>query len=95
MPRLAALVERFGDRGFEIVSVALDDDREAVRAMAADRNLTWTQICDERGFEGPLPKTFNAQGFPVYYVIGADGNLLAKKIPLDEIEALLEATFAG
>ena len=95
MPRLTELDARFADRGLEIVSIAFDEDPAAVRELAAERRLSWTHICDGDGARGELMKTFNARGFPTYFVIGRDGTLLAKKQPLAEIERIIERAFEG
>lgn len=95
MPRLADLDARFADRGLEIVSIAFDEDPAPVRAMAAERGLSWPQICDGEGAQGELMKTFNARGFPTYFVIGRDGTLLAKKQPLAEVEKVIARAFEG
>ena len=87
--------KRFGNQGLEIVSIALDEDREAVRTMVAERDLDWTHICDQQGQAGLLPRAFNAQGFPIYYVIDRDGTLLAKKRPLAEMEEVVARAFDG
>lgn len=93
LPRLAALKSRHAE-GLEIVSIAFDEDPDAVRSLAAEKALSWAQVCDGKGAEGELMKTFNAQGFPTYFVIGRDGELLAKKVPIAEVETVIERALA-
>lgn len=52
IPFLKQLYAKFNKKGFNIVSVSLDDDLDKWKAAIDVEKLTWTQLSDLRGFKG-------------------------------------------
>ena len=81
--RLAALVEQHKGAGLEILGVALDHDRQAMRQALGAR--TWRQVCDGGGMETELVLRWNVGQVPCLFVIGKDGKLAAvQAAPMDQ-----------
>src|SRR5690606_23722918 len=77
-----ALVEayrKYKNRGFEIYQVSIDDNRvEWVDAIDQDK-LTWINVGDMEGSNSAL-LAYNIQTVPNNYLIGPDGEIVAKNL---------------
>lgn len=90
LPNLKRLYERFKDRGFEIVGVSGDGEREAeFREFVAKQELPWPQILEPREGGTNLTK-FRVSAFPTTYLVGPDGTLLMENLRGEELLAVLE-----
>jgi thiol-disulfide isomerase/thioredoxin len=76
-PRLAALYEKFHDRGFEIIGIDASDTRDKVAAFAQAHKMTWRQIIEAD--KGPLQTLFRVNGFPTYFLIARDGRIVTQR----------------
>lgn len=75
-PNLRAAYEQFGRDRFEIVGVALDDPA-TLRAYAGEQGFTWPQAAV--GSEpGPWTESYNVIEYPTAFLLGPDGEILAK-----------------
>src|SRR5690606_37491361 len=79
MPVLHAAYERFGDAGFEIVSVSFDETAEEVEAFRAERfPMPWPNVHVGADFGGDVARTFEVGALPKPLLVGADGRLVAR-----------------
>ena len=89
---------RYRDRGFEIVSFTIDNDREDWEVASEDEGLPW----HDRGMgeDADAPRAYNVTGVPKNYLVdSASGEILAKDLRghhLDEkLAELLGAAAPG
>lgn len=71
-------VDRYRERGLEIVSFSLDDKIEAVTTYRQGRwKLPWRQAVLVAGTDDPVARAFDVVGIPRLALIGPDGNIVA------------------
>lgn len=75
-PQLVEVYERFKDRGFEVVGISLDNDKNALQKFTAENNMTWPQFFDGNGWDNELAKRFKIQSVPTMWLFGRDGKLV-------------------
>ena len=85
--------ERFRDKGFEIVSFTVDEEREDWEEASAEEDLPWFDL--GMGFEAEAAKAYNVFGVPNNYLVeSSTGKIISKDLrqhKLDEkLEELLE-----
>jgi glutathione peroxidase-family protein len=90
---LVRLYEKYKDKGFEILGVSLDDNRNAwKRAVTKDR-ISWLQINDSKGWDATSAAKWQVDAIPASFLIDKNGNVVAinaeKKELEDKIRALL------
>jgi peroxiredoxin len=79
-PNVVAAYERFKDKGFTVLGVSLDTNKDPwVAAIQQDR-LTWTHVSDLKGWANEAGRLYNVQGIPQNYLIDRDGKILAKDL---------------
>jgi thiol-disulfide isomerase/thioredoxin len=75
MPNILAEYEKYHAKGFEVVGVSLDEDREAVDEFLADKKLPWPILVGD-GWNHPMAKQYGISGIPQLILIGRDGNVI-------------------
>lgn len=75
MPAMERLYQEFKDRGFVILAVNIKDTRKNALAFVEELKLTYPILLDPPGEVGLL---YGAWGLPATYLIGAEGEGLAR-----------------
>jgi hypothetical protein len=97
-----ALVERFKDKPFALLSVNTDRDRETLRKSTAGDEITWRCWWDS-DIEGPICTRWMIEGFPQVFVIDHKGvirlednrNKAALERTIEELLRIREAEMPG
>jgi thiol-disulfide isomerase/thioredoxin len=70
---------KWHDRGFEVVGVSLDEDRDSLAAFVQAKQIPWPILFEEpqgRGWQHPLATYYGITGIPTVVLIGRDGNVI-------------------
>ncbi len=86
-PNVVRLYERFKERGFEILGVSLDSNREAWLKAIADDGLTWRHVSDLQYWQNAVAQQYGVRSIPHTVLIGPDGVILAKNLRGAALEA--------
>ncbi len=87
---LVKIYSRFRKKGFEILGVSLDTDKEKwLRAIQKDK-ITWLQVNDPGGWNAPTAINWSVDAIPTSYLIDRDGRLLAMDLAGKPLEKALE-----
>lgn len=93
-PRFIEIYEQYKDKGFEIVSISLDDDAETwMRAVTKDQ-LTWLQLSDLRGQQNEVALLYGVQAIPANFMISPEGIILDKNLKSEDLDTKLKRLFA-
>jgi thiol-disulfide isomerase/thioredoxin len=79
IPNVLEQYEKYHDRGFEVVGVSLDEDREALEKFVTEQKIPWPILYEKPGGEGwshPLAQFYGISGIPTVVLIGRDGNVI-------------------
>jgi AhpC/TSA family len=79
------LWESYKDKGLEIVSVALEDDKEIWQAFIHKDSLVWTQLVDEKMWRGTAARTLKFDSIPFNFLVDPGGRVLEKAIKPDSL----------
>lgn len=92
-PNLVKAYETYNSKGFEIIGISLDTDKDAwLKAIEKD-NLTWANLSDLKGWGNDLALHYNIKGVPTNMLLDGNGkiielNLRGKQL-LDKLSELL------
>lgn len=92
-PNVVRVYEKYNDRGFEILGVSLDKNRNAWLAAIEQDGLTWKHVSDLQYWNSAVVPEYQVQGIPLTYLIGPDGKILAKNLRGPSLEAKLKEIF--
>ena len=97
-----SLAKRLEKSPFALIGVNSDKDRDALKQVLKDENLSWRSFWNGGGTQGPISKKWNVSGWPTLYVIDANGVIRHKYLGspggevLDKnIEALIKEAEKG
>ncbi len=86
-PNVVKLYNKYKAKGFEILSVSLDKQKENwIEAIAKDQ-LTWQHVSDLAYFNCKAAIDYGVQAIPFTVLIDKEGKILAKGLRGEELEA--------
>jgi thiol-disulfide isomerase/thioredoxin len=95
-PQLVELYHRFQNQhftdsnGFEIVSIAVEENRENWAAAVQSDGLSWPyQLITIGDFNMPMIKAYNVKQIPTKFLINPKGIIIAVDPTLDEVAKIL------
>lgn len=97
LPTIQAMHERYGDQGFEVLGVSLDDDPEAVQAFLAKHEVPWPTLVghDEqtRGWNHPMVHKYGIHNLPRAILIDRSGHVVSINARGRALEQQLDQLF--
>lgn len=92
-PELVKIYNQYSGKGFSIVSVSLDDNKEIwMNAIKKDK-LSWRQLSDLKGWESLAVKSFYITAVPMNFLVDANGIIVAKNLHVTNLKTILENQF--
>jgi hypothetical protein len=82
--------EKISPAKFEMVSVALDDDKKTWSEMITKTGHNWPQLIDEKMWRGTAAKTLKFDSIPFNFLVSPEGRIIAKAIKADSLIKVLE-----
>ena len=91
---IVALYNKYNPKGFEILSVSLDQDKTAwINAIKKDNLDKWTHISDLKGWSSQAGALYNVTSIPFTVLVDKDGKVIAKGLRGKDLEQKLEEIF--
>ena len=79
IPNMMEQYEKYHAKGFEIVGVSLDEDRDALVQFVTEKKIPWPVLFEKpegEGWRHPLATFYGITGIPQLILIGRDGNVI-------------------
>jgi len=89
-PHVVAMYEKFNNRGFEIIGVSLDTDKDNWLKAIEDDNLQWPQVSDLKGWASSAGALYGVSSIPHTVLLSPDGTIIDKNLRGDLLEKRLE-----
>lgn len=94
-PNVVKVYQKYKDKGFEILGVSLDRDRNRwLQAIAAD-NLSWKHVSDLKYFNSEAAVTYGVQAIPYTVLVDKDGKVIAQNLRGQSLYKKLEEIFGA
>jgi thiol-disulfide isomerase/thioredoxin len=88
--RLIGLYNTYHDKGFEIYSVALENDRNTWRGAVDFEEFPWINVSELTFPNSYAANVYNVQSIPANYLIDREGNIVAKNIGSNVLSTWLD-----
>ncbi|GHT60638.1 thiol:disulfide interchange protein [Bacteroidia bacterium] len=89
-PNVVKTYNAYKDKGFTVLGVSLDTDREKwLKAVESDK-LTWTQVSDLNGWKNEVSVQYGVRAIPTNFLIDKDGKIIAKNLRGEDLEKALK-----
>ena len=83
---LVKLYSKYKDKGFEILSVSLDDEKKDWKKAAAKDKITWLQGIDPGGWDAMAAVKWQVDAIPASFLINKNGDVVAINLEKDDLE---------
>jgi thiol-disulfide isomerase/thioredoxin len=95
IPNVLATYKKYHDRGFEIIGVSLDQDRQKLLSYTRDNHMTWSQYFDGQGWSNKLAVKYGVEAIPATYLLDGNGVIIAKNLRGDALEEAVAKALAS
>lgn len=78
IPHVKEVVRKYGNKGFRVLGISMDTDREAWKKAIEEYSIPWVQLSNLEGFTGPLTRTYKIRGIPTCILLDPQGKILMR-----------------
>jgi thiol-disulfide isomerase/thioredoxin len=75
MPNVVTTYQKLHSKGFEILGISLDQDKDAMEAALKKHEMTWAQYFDGAGWQNKISTSFGINSIPAAWLIDKKGML--------------------
>lgn len=90
MPNVKACYEEYHDKGFDIVGISFDNEKNAWAKAVADLDLPWIHLSDLRGWQCAASDTYNIKSIPATILYSPRGKVLKTNLRGDDLKNALK-----
>ena len=90
MPHVKAAYEKYKDKGFDVVGLSFDQDKEAWTGAIQSLALPWHHLSDLKGWKCVAGEVYGINSIPATLLVGPDGKIVANNLRGDALEKKLE-----
>ena len=91
-PNVVAAYTQYKNKGFTVLGVSLDKDRNKWLQAIHDDGLAWTHVSDLQFWQNAVAQQYRIQSIPQNLLIGPDGKIVAKNLRGEALDAYLKTT---
>jgi peroxiredoxin len=90
---LEELYQKYKDKGFTILGVSLDRNKQRWLQAIADDKLNWTQVSDLKYWDNEVSDLYGVSSIPSNFLLDPKGIIIAKDLRGDDLNEKLEEIF--
>lgn len=103
MPDVKAAYRKYHERGFEVVGISLDVQKEALTEFVKRQSLVWPQLWDNQDqppdtpnpFGGRNSRRYNLKAIPATYLLDREGRIACVNMLPGTLDSVIERVLAG
>ncbi|KAA2238981.1 AhpC/TSA family protein [Chitinophaga agrisoli] len=94
-PNIVKAYQQYHDKGFEILSVSLDQPGAHDKWVKAihDDHLTWTHVSDLQYWKNAVVALYGIRGIPQNFLIDPQGKIIARSLRGEDLDKQLKAIY--
>jgi len=94
-PHVLKAYNDFHEKGLEVLSVSVDEKREAWLKAVEQDHLPWTQVSDLKGWENSASRSYLIKAIPANFLIDPSGKIISSGLRGDNLHKELERVFGN
>jgi peroxiredoxin len=87
LPNVKKTYDKHHDQGFEIIGISLDQDKDKLTSFTKDKNMSWQQYFDGKGWGNKLAVKYGVQSIPATFLLDGEGKIIGRDLRGDALEA--------
>ena len=88
LPNVVKNYEQYHDRGFDVVGISVDEDKEALESFLEDQKLPWTTLYDQAA-DTKMAEKYGIVAYPTTALVGRDGKVIKLNVRGEELGEML------
>jgi thiol-disulfide isomerase/thioredoxin len=92
-PNVVNAYKKYKAKGFDILGVSLDENKEKWLQAVAKDGLDWQQVCDLKGWGNEAGKLYGVTSIPFNLLLDKEGKIIAKGLRGADLDAKLAEIF--
>ena len=93
MPDVLAAYHKYHDKGFEVVGVSMDHDKDAMLSFLKKHHIPWPQEYDGQAWDSSVAVKYGVKGIPEMWLLDRGGRVVATGVHGSQLEANLGPLF--
>lgn len=89
MPNVVALYDKHKAKGFNVIGISLDENKEQWEAAVKSLGMKWTQLSDLRGWHNSIAVAMGVNSIPHTVVVDNQGKILAVGLRGEKLEEFI------
>lgn len=95
IPKVKMAYEKYKDKGFQVVGISLDSDKEKWISAIKKLGLEWPQLSDLKGWESEFVQKYPARPIPFTVLFDGEGKVVDKGLRGNMLMSTLDELFAN
>lgn len=91
-PNIVKQFEAFKNKGFTVVGISLDDNKNAWLKAIKDDNLNWPHLSELKRWDGLVTNQYRVEGIPASFLLDPSGKIVAKNLRGPDLQQFLAKT---
>jgi peroxiredoxin len=88
-PNFVKAYRKYHAKGFAILGVSLDSQKESWEQAIKKDKLSWTQVSDLKGWQNSAAELYGIKSIPMNFLLDKDGKIIGKSLRGQELEEKL------
>ncbi len=95
LPNVVSVYGKYHDKGFEIIGISLDQDKEKLTSFLKEKNVTWAQYFDGQGWQNKLASKYGITSIPSTFLLDKEGKIIGVGLRGEELQGAIEKAVAA
>ena len=92
-PNLISAYNKYKDKGFKIIGISVDTNKESWLKAVKDDKLPWLQLSDLKALKSEVVMKYGITTVPMNFLLDAEGKIIARNLKGVELMDRLESIF--
>jgi len=93
-PKVVSIYNKYKDKGFDIIGVSLDKDKESWLKAIEDDGLEWNHVSDLKYWNNEAARLYKVKSIPHTVLLDKNGKIIASNLRGESLENKLDEIFS-
>ncbi len=89
MPNVSNIYKKYHDKGLEIISVSIDQNKSEWVKGIEEFDMNWAHISNLMEWDDPVAALYGVTSIPSNFLLNEDGEVIAKGLKGEQLESLV------
>ncbi len=94
LPNVIKTYDAYHKKGFEIIGISLDKDRQKLASFTKEKNMAWPQYFDGLAWQNKLAVKYGVSSIPATYLLDGQGTIIGKDLRGEDLEQAVAKALA-